>query len=192
MNFLRPAILLNLLMLVTGCARYEYSIASPDNLRGHIGTKTDHVVTVEPLTYRFRAVDNRLVVRIYNETEDAIALEGERSTVVSPGGQSHPLRSQSIAPGSFIKLIFPPIRPRLPPSGPTIGFGIGARVDARDADCLEDQSVSAKPRYLTMYSPDEALYWDWDGESEVSATFNYRRGDKALQHRFVFHRQRMK
>jgi hypothetical protein len=188
MKRLPAVILLNLFALTTGCARYEYNIVSPENLRAHIGTNTDHVATLDPLTYRFRAVDNRLVIRIYNETQDSITLEGDRSTVVSPNGQSHPLRSQTIAPASFIKLIFPPIRPQFPPTGPTIGFGIGTRVDARGRGRAHG---SDPPKYLATYSPDEALYWDWDGQTDVTATFAFRRADKPFQHQFIFHRQKM-
>jgi hypothetical protein len=65
------------------------------------------VFRVDPLEYSMRTVDNRLVVRVFNPTDDAIELVGPRCSVVDPDGQSHPLRTQSIAPGSFIKLIFP-------------------------------------------------------------------------------------
>ena len=44
-----------------------------------------------------RTVENRLVLQIQNKTDDPIQLLGERSTVVDPGGQSHPLASHGTA-----------------------------------------------------------------------------------------------
>src|SRR5215218_948209 len=89
-----------------GCARYEYNLVRPPELARHIGAGTDAVFTFDRLEYRMRSVDNRLVVRIFNPSDEAIDLIGPRCSVVDPEGQSHPLRSQSIAPESFIKLIF--------------------------------------------------------------------------------------
>src|SRR5262245_44628212 len=87
-----------LCMTTTGCAKYEFDIVDPPELAGHIGSKSDHDVEREPLEYRLRAYDNRLVMRIYNKTDDPIHLQGDRSFVVDPDGQSRPLRSQTIAP----------------------------------------------------------------------------------------------
>src|SRR5205814_908677 len=77
----------------------------------HIGAKADQVVRVDPLEYRLRSYDNRLVLSIFNPTQDPITLAGDRSYVVDPKDQSHPLRSQTIAPNTFVRLILPPMRP---------------------------------------------------------------------------------
>ena len=61
---------------------------------------------------------------IFNPTGDAITLLGDQSSVVDPRGQSHPLRTQSIAPAAFIKLILPPMRP-VYRANPSIGIGVG-------------------------------------------------------------------
>src|SRR5688500_3822986 len=102
-----------LLLMVTlagvGCARYEYDVVSPPQAAGHVGTKSDHTFALEPLEYRLRTIDNRLVMRVYNPTNENVTLLGARSTAVDPERQSHPLMTQTIAPaGSFIKLILPP------------------------------------------------------------------------------------
>src|SRR5690348_12149073 len=91
-------ILLSSLLLAAtgGCASYEYDLTQPPDLRRHVATKTDTVVTIDPLEYRLVTVDNRLVMRIFNPTDDAIQILGEKSTVVDPTGQSHPIRSQTI------------------------------------------------------------------------------------------------
>src|SRR5688572_26779464 len=109
-----------------GCARYEYDLVEPRELTRHIGGNVDQAVEIDPLTYRLRSVDNRLVIRVYNNTDDSIELLGDKSTVVDPNGQSHPLRSQSIAPRSFMKLILPPPRPQVyDRGGTTFGVGVG-------------------------------------------------------------------
>src|SRR6266498_3521198 len=76
--------LLLLLMLLPSCARYEYNLTQPPDLASHIGSQTDHVLSRNPLEYRFRSVDNRLVMRIFNRVDQPIQLLGDRSTVVSP------------------------------------------------------------------------------------------------------------
>src|SRR4051794_18305945 len=100
-------------MLIVGCAHYEYDVTRPEEFAGHIGTNTDHGFQRAPLEYRLRTVDNHLVMRIYNPTDTALTLLGQRSSAVDPDGQSHPLNTQTISPQSFIKVILPPIRPHL-------------------------------------------------------------------------------
>ncbi len=188
---MRLAIPFGLLILLTGCAHYEYNIVSPDNLRGHIGQNTDRLVRLEPLEYRFRSVDNHLVARIYNRGSDPVQLLGDQSVVVAPNGESHPLRSQTIAPGSFIKLIFPPIPPQTVPTGPVIGIGFGARVDRTPPGTgIGHGPGSESVRYLDAYAPDGALYWDWTDQAEVTVTFVYRQRDHIFRQQFVFGRQK--
>src|SRR6184192_495438 len=109
-------------LLLTGCARYEYDLVFPPDLARHIGEKSDEVVRVDPLEYRLRSYDNRLVLSIFNPTQDPITLGCDRSYVVDPKDQSHPLRSQTIAPNTFVRLILPPMRPGYYQSSPTIGL----------------------------------------------------------------------
>src|SRR5438477_6577016 len=104
------SILIILALTLSGCAHYEYNIVEPADLGRHIGTKTWETVTREPLEYRFQTYDNRLVMLVQNPTDGEIALLGDKSVVVDPGGESHPLMSQTIAAHSHIKLILPPPR----------------------------------------------------------------------------------
>jgi hypothetical protein len=187
-QLLAPLIVLS---CATGCARYEYDLVSPPDLRAHIATKTDTVTNVDPLVYRWRTVDNRLVVRIFNPTDDPIELLGDKSTAVAPDGQSHPIRGQTIAPQSHAKLILPPPRPRVYNSGPTFGVGVGMRVDARDRGFPNDPWMDDQPRYLMVYDDDNALYWDWNGQTEVRLTLVYRRANQELRHAFTIRRKEM-
>src|SRR5581483_12251869 len=115
-----------LLMMVSGCARYEYDVSRPPESAQHVGAQADVVIVRDPVVYRMRTAENHLVIRIQNPTDDRVQLRGAQSFVVDPQGESRPLRSQTIAPHAFIKLILPPMPPQPVPTGPTIGFGIGA------------------------------------------------------------------
>jgi len=188
------AVLLTLLA-IPGCARYEYDILQPPDLARHIGTKSDIVVRQDPLEYRLRTVDNRLVMRIHNPTQDPIMLLGPQSSVVDPQGQSHPLRTQTIAPQSFIKLIFPPLRPRVERVGPSIGIGVGGTFGGRYRRHYEgvgyDQPFyDDEPRYLAVVD-DDALYWDWRGQGQMRLTLVFDRGGQTLRHQFVIGRKKM-
>ena len=180
-----------------GCARYEYDIVRPPDVARHVGADHDTIVFIAPLEYRLRSVDNYLVMRVFNPTRAPIRLLGQESFAVDPHRQSHPLRGQTIAPGTYIKLIFPPLRPRLEPTGPSIGIGFGARYGygwyrrgywARDPFYDPYWDV---PRYYTVYDAD-VFYWDWPGESDVRLAMVYQQADlKPFTHEWVFHRRRV-
>jgi len=180
-----------LLLVGVGCASFEHDLVQPPELRAHIGSKTDTTTHLDPLIYKWRTVDNRLVVRIFNPTNDSIELLGEKSTVVAPDGESHPVRSQTIAPQSHAKLILPPLRPRVYRPGPSFGVGVGMRVDSRRGAERHAAHAppSVEPRYLAVYDGDSA-YWDWRGETDVRLTLVYQRGDAPLRHEFTIHRNK--
>lgn len=168
-----------------GCARYEYDVVTPPALSGHAGSNTDKQFTLEQISYRLRSVDNHLVMRIENTTDETIQFLGSQSFVVDPKGQSHPFPSQAIAPHSFMKLILPPMHPQIGPAGPTIGIGIGTHVK-RDVDS------SGQPKYLQVYLDDaNAMYWEWDDEADVRVRLTYQRGNDTFSHEFLFHRRKM-
>ncbi|CAN5689026.1 hypothetical protein BH09PLA1_BH09PLA1_33150 [soil metagenome] len=185
-----------LITLALGCTKYEYDITRPANLAMHIGFKEDASASWPPVEYRFRAVENRLVVNIYNKTDEPMQLLGDRSSVVDPAGQSHPLRSQPIAPQSFIKLILPPPRPTIQRSGPSFGIGVGTRIgdrrrvrDGFDND-FDDYDYAYEPRYLAVID-DDALYWTWSGEGEIRLMLVFTRKDETFSHEFVIRRVKM-
>ena len=188
------AVILMLVSVLTGCARYEYDLTAPPELARHISAKSEEVLQVRPLEYRLLAVEDWLVMNIFNPTDDPIALLGDRSYVVAPSGQSHPLRSQTIAPHTFIKLILPPMRPFYRDSGATFGIGIGLSsgygyrgyrgYDPFFYDYTE-------PRYYTYYDPSDATYWNWEGESDVRLHLVFERGEETIGQDFGFHRKKM-
>ena len=204
------ALFVSIVFASGGCARYEYDLVEPREYTRHVGRNVDSVVEIDPLTYRLRSVDNRLVMRVYNNTDDSIELLGDKCSVVDPDGQSHPLRSMSIAPKSFIKVIFPPPRPYVYDTSPTFGVGVGygMRVDAlpgpppeglpdrRDFHTHENAwnpYFRDEPRYLAaaVDDSDNSYYWEWKGVGESRVNLVYRRGDSEIRHAFVFRRVKM-
>ena len=200
-------VLLSACALLGGCARYEYDLTQPPDLRRHIGKKSDEVIRLDPIEYRMRTVDNRLVIRAYNRTDQPMQLS-DQSVVVAPDGESHPIRGRTIAAGSHVKLIFPPPRPRIERGGPTFGVGVGVGVSRHrhryrtlGADYDTVDTLAHEPAYLTMYEPAEALYWDWKGERDARITLVYQRAGPAaaatapasseIRHEFTFHRRKM-
>jgi hypothetical protein len=181
---------------VGGCARYEYDIVQPPDLARHIANKVDTTVDVEPLQYALRTVDNRLVMRVYNRTDEPMELIGPRSSVVDPSGQSHPLRSQPLAGQSFIKLIFPPPRPRVYDPGPTFGVGVGYGIGSAHPHRRHHPHYHSggyfydgdEPRYFAVYDEGDVYYWDWRGAGEARVSLVFRRGDKEFKHEFTFRR----
>lgn len=182
------------LLLVSGCAHYEYDLVSPPELAQHIGAKGDQVIHRDPLEYRLRAVEDRLVMNIDNPTNDPITLLGDRSYVVAPGGQSHPVRGQTIAPHTFMRMILPPMHPFYQETGPGFGIGIGIgsawgyRGYRRYDPFFYDY---AYPRYLSYYDPSDATYWSWEGETDVRLHLMFQRGNGTFAHEFSFHRKKM-
>lgn len=184
------------LALSGGCARYEYNIVQPAEFRQHIGSKQWATAPLPPAEYRFITVENRLVAEIYNQQQEPLRLLGDQSFAVDPRGQSHPLGSQSIAPGAYIKMIFPTIPPRYERTGPSIGIGIGGVFGSarhfRDGFGFYDFYGWDEPRYYTLYDPTGDLYWDWEDEGDVRLTLVYATGgEKTITHNFVLHRQKM-
>jgi hypothetical protein len=183
--------LLALVLLCAGCASYEYDITRPSELARHVGTKDDVVLQRPPLEYRLVTMENRLIMRIYNPNDEPITLLGDRSSVVDPQGQSHPLLSQTMAPHSFIKMILPPLRPRVERVGPSIEFGVGGMISSRHYPRLREYDAIDGPNYLAVYD-DTAGYWEWSGEGEIRLTLTFQQGDRTFDHEFVIARRKIK
>ena len=201
----RPFILASLvaLSLLSGCAHYEYDLTNPPDLARHIGAKSDEIVRVDPLEYRLRTYENRLVMSVFNPTPDPITLMGDRSYVVDPAGQSHPLRSRTIAPDTFIRLILPPMRPGYYQSSPGIGIGFGVgysrfyghRYGYRALGYYDPFFYDQPPRYYTYYDESDNTYWNWEGQTPVRLHLVYFRAGsnnrEPFTHDFTFARKKM-
>ena len=159
---------LTLLGVSGGCARATFDIVDPPQFARHVSDDSDAVVEMNPLTYRFRAVEDHLVVRVYNPGDEAIAVLGPESYVVDPQGQSHALASQTIPPGAFVKLILPPLPPDRTPSGPSLSFEVSSGGLAMD---------DPRPQLERPGGGGIAVdTWSWPGDGTVKLNFRYRRG----------------
>jgi hypothetical protein len=191
---LRSLIPLLLFASLSGCAQYEFDVVRPTELARHIDEDREQTFKVDPLEYRMQAYEGRLVVKIYNPTGETITLLGQRSSAVDPHGESHPLLDAAIAPSSWVKLILPPMRPRVESSGPNIGLGFGIIGDSRRSfysGYATDPYYYDEPRYYDVYIPNDSRFWDWDGETDVRLLLVYQRAGAEIQHAFTFHRRKM-
>jgi hypothetical protein len=187
---MRMLMLLPLVLLGIGCTRYEYNLVQPSEWSRHIGKETE-VVEQPPLVYRMQTYENRLVLRIQNHSDAPVRLLGEESWVVTPDGESRPLRGQSIAPGAFIKLIMPPPAPVYERSGPSFGFGIGTATSSRGR-VGTGVGVGTTFGDDRIYVADDDAYWDWQGETTAKLHLVFQRqDDQRITQDFTFERQKM-
>lgn len=179
---------------LTGCAQYEFDVIKPPLAPGEqrIGTKDDVVFEIEPIRYRMRTVENRLVIRAFNPNAEPVELVGSQSAVVDPTGQSRPVKGQVLPPGAFVKLILPPMPPEYVSDdgvrvggmggagyGPAVGraeFGLGGYDQAAEYTLRDGGQV----------------YWDWDGETEVRVVLVFKMGEKTFNHELQFGKRKVK
>ncbi len=179
---------LALLWMIGGCARYEYQLKQPADWSRHIGPQVQRI-DEPPLGFVMQTYENRLVLQIENHAAETVKLIGGDSWLISPDGQTRSLADQTIAPGSFIKLILPPVRPRAEPSGPTIGFGIGGSTGGRIGTGVGVGTTFGRNR---VYIVDEEAYWDWDGGRDVKLKLSFALPDgKTLTRQLLIERQKM-
>jgi hypothetical protein len=181
---------------LTGCARYEFEMIEPAPAL-HVGERDERIIKIDPLEYHLRAVEGRLVMQIFNPTDDPITLLGDRTYVIAPSGQSHPVRGQTIAQHSFIKLILPPMRPYYREDGPhfAIGVGIGRAYGPwpyHGYPYYYNSYYYDEPRYIAYYDPADATYWNWPAEWNATVHLQFQRDTATFAQEFVFQRQREK
>jgi hypothetical protein len=182
------------LFLFSGCAHYEYDVVQPPELAGHVGEGSWVALRrTGDIEYRLRSYDNFLVMLICNGGQTPVKLLGADSSAVDSRGESHPMPSATIPPGSYVKRIFPPPRPRVEPYGPSFSFGVGyvhaERVVSAVATPAHAPPVrhsypypyhypfyghgfyDSEPRYYTVYDANDRTYFDWPGGTSVRFTF---------------------
>ncbi len=187
---------IGLLLMTTGCTRYQFNLVQPADRATTITAKSDAHVAIAPLEYVLRASEGRLVMRIHNPTDESVQLLGVESAVVDPDGQSHPLPSMTILPQSHGRLILPPMRPRFRDTNPNIGFGVGigvSGVDSHDPHAAARlRHAASEPRYFDIYSASDPIYWDWRGEGRARLLLVYDQSGQRIRHELVFDRVKAK
>ena len=94
-------------LLLTGCHAYQYRIVQPPQANNVI---TDKPVAVhyDPLEYTFARVREGLALRITNPTTNQVVLRTDRSFVIDPRGESHPVPGTIIGAHSYTRMFLPP------------------------------------------------------------------------------------
>jgi hypothetical protein len=178
-----PFILLGL-TLFSGCAKYNYDITQPPSSQLHITPDAWQRVSIGPVSYHFRTMESHLIIQVYNTTDGPLRILGDRSYIITPAKQSIPLESQSIAPGTFVKFILPPLEQVIHP-GPSIGFGFGYSTGRVYRPEYNDPFP--EPRYLYVDNP--GTYWEWDGETNATFHLAFEQSpNHPFDQTFIFHR----
>lgn len=178
---LLPAVLLASLLAGVGCTSYHHRLTEPTELACDIRAE-DAVTRLFPMRYLWNTVEDRLVVRIFNDGESNVLLDGERSVLVDPAGQSRPLRSQTIASGSYARLVLPPYRSAEYAPGPTMSIGFG--VSSVGAGHRAPRSVPA----AMVIVHDHETRWDWPAGTTIRLQLHFTCGQETFDHAFVLER----
>jgi hypothetical protein len=181
------------LLLLSGCAHYEYDIVEPKEFARHVGGKSWVSVRRDELEYRLRSYDSRLVMLIYNRGDKPMKLLGADSAAVDPRGESHPLQSATILPGTYVKRIFPPPPRVVERSGPRFGVGAGVASGPggfRDrGDPLYRGYDDFGPQYYAVY---DRTSFEWPGQTTVRLLLTYQReAGETFRHDWVLRRRKM-
>jgi hypothetical protein len=176
---------LTLTGLLGACAQFEFDVKpGGSDQTMHVATTADTRLNNDPLQYRFRADDGRLVMWIENPTQDVMELLGGKSIITDPDGVDHPMRGRSIAAMTSIKEILPPLESQgeqaapnsLTPLNPYDEPGFIAVPGVGSSD-----SISADSQ--------ESLYmWQWDGESEIQIHLVFLHDGRQFEQRFTIYR----
>lgn len=168
--------------LCTGCATIEFD-ATPEGAAQpvRVGNDQDVQIALAPLQYRMRADEGHLIVWIENPTNVAVELVGDKSAVVDPQGDAHPLRDQMILPGESVKAVFPPVYEGPAPQPPSAaGTGIQP-YDRPGFITVPDDWENEESRDAT---------WQWDDGAEIDLNLVYQRGQQQFEQHFSIRRVR--
>jgi hypothetical protein len=184
------SIVIILVSALAGCTQYEFVITEPAEHAGRL-TRQERTIERDPLIYHLVDQSNRLGVRIENPTDDAIELQGEASYVVTPDGESQPLRSGTIAPHTWSGFTVPPVVREYRSSG-SVGFGIGVGTFGHDGGGFI--GVGHDPFYDDFaYVPRDTPVWTWKtGLVRVHLVYE-RQGEpkQTFEHDFTIERRKV-
>lgn len=177
-------------LFLTGCSTYQYRVVQPTTGAPPVASQSVSV-HYDPLEYTLSRDHDRLVLQINNPTDDKIVLVGNRSFVVDPNGESHPMRDRVLAPRSFAKLALPPMPftyayPDYFAYGPGWGwFYAGSWYDPFWGPGWWGPPPLTYRQVLTSYD------WHWK-EGPARLRLMYDHGGKTFEHDFEFVREKQK
>jgi hypothetical protein len=178
---LKLAFAIGIPILCTGCGTIEFD-ATPEGFGQaiHVGNDQDVEITLQPLTYRMRADEGHLIVWIENQSNGGVELVGDKSNVIDPQGQSHPLRDQMILVGESCKLILPPLDEGAPGAEENGAAGVNP-YDRPGFIAIPDQPISEETRDVS---------WQWDDNLEIQLNLVFQRGESQFDQHFSIQRIR--
>jgi hypothetical protein len=173
------------LLLNAGCAQFEFDVKpAGSNEPVHVSTTDDAHLKYDPLRYRFRADDGRLVMWIENPTDDAIELIGRESSVTDPDGVDHPLHGQTIGAMSSIKEILPPLES----TGEQAGPNSLTPINPYDRPGFIAVPGVGEPESAEADAEQSLYMWQWDDESEIHLHLVFVRSGREFEQRFTVRR----
>jgi len=179
-----------------GCQTYSYRILKPAVTPPAV---TEHPVSVslEPLEYRFTQQQDRLAMRVINPTSDRLLLVGNKSFVIDPAGETHPMRGRVIGPHSYVRLLLPPVPFTFSHPDYTWGWGWGGSpwgwgwpgYVPLSGPYFAEGFIGPPPivyeQALTVYD------WRWK-HGTVRLHMEYERGKETFAHEFELDREPQK
>jgi hypothetical protein len=168
-------------VLLAGCAQIEFDAAPEGSSQPiRVGNDQDVRLSQSPLQYRMRADEGHLIIWIENPTDNSIELIRDKSQVVDPEGIAHPIRGQTIAAGSSVKEIFPPVQE-----------------PAESAPRGQPEEINPYDRPGFISIPDSGAdseaggaSWQWDDGTEIQVDLAFEQGGHRFEQHFVFRRTR--
>ncbi|MGD0766639.1 MAG: hypothetical protein ABSB42_00290 [Tepidisphaeraceae bacterium] len=168
-------------VLLAGCAQTEFDAAPAGSGQAiRVGNDQDVRLSDSPLQYRMRADEGHLIVWIENPTDGPIDLIRDKSQVLDPEGIAHPIRGETIAAGSSIKEIFPPLAE-----------------PAESAPHGQPEQIAPYDRPGFISIPDsgadseaDRASWQWDDGTEIRVDLTFEQGERQFEQHFVFRRIR--
>jgi hypothetical protein len=179
------------LLVISGCARYEYVLVQPAQFTRSVTEKPTRI-TYAPMEYEFTAEDESLMMAVINPGQEPVRVVASKSFLVSPDGESHPLPASTIAPRSYRALLLPP-EPAAYRASPSfsIGFGVGHFWGGPHFGTgfgYHDYWYGGPREYYQVNPPD---YWPWE-TGPVRMRLSFEHGStNTFEHDFVIERRKV-
>ena len=174
--------------LLAGCTQYEYVIIEPAEFAGRL-TKQERVIERQPVTYHLVDQNSRVGIRVENTAETSLMLKGEESYIVTPDGQSQPMRGGTIAPMTWSGFTIPPLVRTYERSGVSFGFGVGSW-GSHGGGAV---GVGYDPFYDDVYLPHDVVEWRWkDGRIDIHLVMEAKDDPASrVEHDFTIERRKV-
>jgi len=168
-------------ILIGGCAPvgFEANLESGGSTVD-VSDSQDTVIAAQPLQFRMRAVESRLVLWIDNVSDTPVELLGDSSDVVDPEGGAHPIAGQTISPGAPLKLILPPM---------ALGESQPAAASPSPVGSYDRSGFIPVPGSDGTGDPYNQ-HWQWDSGLDVELNLSFEQSGHQFQRHLSLHKMR--